>query len=298
MRAAADENQPGHWAALEMIFKLLPHNILVLTVKVLSPKWRMWVEQQLGHRRSKQVMLRSAAALHRKQAYVPLWVLQQSWLRLPRQCRKKLAYGAAACGALPELRWMMEQGYCSWDDGNIFDAAVTAGQAEVVRWLLETGCSDEMAKGYACTAAARVGDFDLLKWLRGKGCPWSVTTMVHAVQWKDSAMAEWALEEGCPLASSKVSRACAAASNLDMLKQLHARGCPLQDEWTVAAAAKAGNLEILQWLREKRIVWDLKASACEAAAQGGHLNILQWLRSRYWSWNKGVCSAAAAAGGH
>jgi hypothetical protein len=298
MRAAADENQPGHWAALEMIFPLLPHNTLVLTVKVLSPKWRTWVEQQLGPRRSKQMMLpHSAAATLHQEAYVPLWALQQPWLRLPWHCWKSLAYGAAACGALPELRWMMEQGFCSWVDDQIFDVAVTAGQADVVRWLVDTSGGNEMAKTYACTPAAQVGDFDLLKWLRGKGCPWSVTTMVHAVQWKDSAMAEWALEEGCPFASQKVSKACAAAGNLNMLKQLRARGCPL-DKGTIAAAAEAGNLEVLQWLKEELRTLSWTQSACEAAAQGGHLEILQWLRRNSCCWDEGTCTAAAAADGH
>jgi hypothetical protein len=144
------------------------------------------------------------------------------------------------------------------------------------------------------SAAAKIGSFSLLNWVREKGCRWN-------------------------------TRACAMAASegrLDVLKWLRENGCQWDSE-TTALAARGGHLEIWKWARENGCTWDKRS--WEGAAQEGHIEVLEWLaklsqdrppegiggfaaaggqlRALQWikkhgsyHWRTDVCSKAARAG--
>jgi hypothetical protein len=78
-----------------------------------------------------------------------------------------------------------------------------------------------------CDATARVGNVELLMWMRERGCQW------HS----------WTFEQA------------ASRGHLETLKWLRAEWCPW-DAWTCYAAASNGHLEPLKWLRANGCPWD------------------------------------------
>ena len=46
--------------------------------------------------------------------------------------------------------------------------------------------------------AARSGNLELVRWLRGEGCPWDFNTCFNAVQQGHVEVLRWARENGCP----------------------------------------------------------------------------------------------------
>ena len=47
------------------------------------------------------------------------------------------------------------------------------------------------------TDAARSGDLELVRWLRGEGCPWDFLTCSEAVDQGHVEVLRWARENGC-----------------------------------------------------------------------------------------------------
>ena len=104
------------------------------------------------------------------------------------------------------LKYAHENG-CPWDEWTCSNAA-KGGHLDVLRYAHENGCPwDEMT----CAFAAEGGHLDVLKWLRIKGCPWGFSTYAFSVAsdgivWESSlGIQKWALENGCPLLSSKAA---------------------------------------------------------------------------------------------
>jgi hypothetical protein len=106
------------------------------------------------------------------------------------------------------------------------------------------------AKAHSVTfeKAARIGNRDILWWLRLEGCPWNARTFSSAIN---------------------------GDADLLTLKWLHHEKCPWGVEAFIAAV-KRGDLEILRWLREKQCPWD--AEFYLAAVEKKNGEVLQWLR--------------------
>eukprot|EP00588_Corethron_pennatum_P026107 CAMPEP_0194321338 /NCGR_PEP_ID=MMETSP0171-20130528/17552_1 /TAXON_ID=218684 /ORGANISM="Corethron pennatum, Strain L29A3" /LENGTH=211 /DNA_ID=CAMNT_0039079179 /DNA_START=367 /DNA_END=1002 /DNA_ORIENTATION=- len=110
-----------------------------------------------------------------------------------------------------------------------------------IDWVKRAGVWDQLT----CRAAAAGGQIRVMKWLRGRDCPWN---------W-------WA------------SQAAAGGGHLEMLQWLRGEECPW-GSWTCRAAAEGGHLEVLQWTVASGCPWD--EWTCKAAADGGHLGVLRW----------------------
>ena len=57
------------------------------------------------------------------------------------------------------------------------------------------------------TRAAISGNLELVKWLRGEGCPWRWTTCNIAVRHGRVEVLRWARENGCPWVAPTRDRA-------------------------------------------------------------------------------------------
>ena len=161
--------------------------------------------------------------------------------------------------------------YMSW--------LVANGYLELMKWARANGCPWEK---YTCTAAARRGNLEMLKWLRdssihgNKVAPWNEGTCDRAAQ----------------------------NGHLEVLKWLRSEDCPW-GKGTCGGAAFGGHLEILKWARGYRedqtksldiCPWNL--TVCCYAAEHGYVEILKWAIENDAYWNKRECLRLAKRGGH
>ena len=143
-------------------------------------------------------------------------------------------------------------------------------------------------KSRLCAAAARIGDLEELKALRGEGgsLPWDEETCAFAAWGGHLEVLKWAHENGCPWDEETCAYA-ARGGRLEVLKWAHENGCPW-DEETCSNAAGGGHLETLKWARENGCPWDERT--CRYAAENGHLETLKWARANGCPWDAYTCA--------
>jgi hypothetical protein len=100
------------------------------------------------------------------------------------------------------------------------------------------------------TAAAN-GYTEIMEWSYANGCPLDAQTMEYTVATadRDFETVKWLHERHCPW-DYKACRMAANANRLDILQWLYQRGCPLHRE-VHEAATRFGNAEMLGWLVEQ-----------------------------------------------
>lgn len=118
----------------------------------------------------------------------------------------------------------------AWGQRPKLTSYVTADSSEgQLLYSFECGLPrDQVA---VCTAIARIGQLELLKCAREKGCPWDRRTCGGA----------------------------AKGGHLETLIWLRENGC-LWDQWVCTLASLGGHLKVLIWAREKGCPWDEKTS--------------------------------------
>jgi hypothetical protein len=132
--------------------------------------------------------------------------------------------------------------------------------------LVQRAYPDEEKTFAVCSAAARNGQFDVLRWLRAQDppCPWDIWACARATQNGHLEIVQWLRAQDPP--------------------------CPW-DIWVCAFAAENGHLDVLKWLRSQDppCPWDERV--CAFAARNGHLNVLQWVRAQKppCPWNSDWC---------
>ena len=191
---------------------------------------------------------------------------------------------AAFGGQLELVKWFRTQG-AALDSTTLYNAALT-GSFPLTEYLLQNGCNSmslqicevaaefhddtkllELLRQYnvpwdesTCTAAAKNGNINSLKYIRAQGCPWDRETLYYAVLNGHIDVVEYCLKNGCPVRKDICSKAmyhsekdCVRA--LEVLKLLRKFSLPWDKE-TCENAAKCGNLEALKWARSVGCPWD------------------------------------------
>lgn len=124
-----------------------------------------------------------------------------------------------------------------------------------------------------CTAAARCGNLDMLKWLYYSNCEMKAIDVysaaaknehLHILKWT-SQQCTWH-----PCACS----AAAEKGHLNVLIWLRFSGCPW-DKNACSMASLGGHLKVLQWLREFSCPWD--SDVIINASKSGHLDVVEWI---------------------
>ena len=113
-------------------------------------------------------------------------------------------------------------------------------------WALER-CSEE--KKRFCEQMTRNGNVELVKFLRGKGCPWDEMTCWRAAEYGHLECLKYAHENECPWDEETCSFA-ARGGHLECLKYARENGCPWDKETCYFAVAK-GQLECLKYAHKK-----------------------------------------------
>ena len=108
-------------------------------------------------------------------------------------------------GSVALVNWALREG-CPrfFKSYNMARVAAQHGHRELLQWLCrERAWSWHMFGAFAMDAdvmswAAMGGNLDLVRWLRGEGCPWDKWTCYFAAQRGHVETLRWARENGCP----------------------------------------------------------------------------------------------------
>lgn len=73
--------------------------------------------------------------------------------------------------------------------------AVWGGHLTIMKWAAENGF--RLGEGYSA-AAAGFRDFQALKWLHERGCPWGWSVTRNSIHGQ-LEMFKWAVDKGCPV---------------------------------------------------------------------------------------------------
>lgn len=174
----------------------------------------------------------------------------------------------------------------------VIDRAARLGNRDLIEFawghmVIEDGRSALMTcdnwSSTTCAEAAGGGHLELLKWLRGRGCPWDRKTWQSAARGGHVRVLQYLL---APRRS--------ALSYLDRFLERIFTRCPGLDGEVFSEAAAGGHIRALKWLFENKVPWN--ESACESAARSGQGDALRWLRTKGCPWDNKVCAWAARNG--
>jgi hypothetical protein len=165
---------------------------------------------------------------------------------------------AAAGGRLDVLVFLRERGFPSCKLA--CKAAAEGGYLDVVIYLCKQDgpfSSTYLNEEASCAAAARHGHLHILEGLHAQGaCSVTVPVLCQAVSGGHFEIVTWLRQRGCAWHEDAI-RAAACNGDLPMLQFLRAQGC----EWGQGACLGAtayGRLEVLQYLVEHGCPIDVK----------------------------------------
>ena len=160
--------------------------------------------------------------------------------------------------------------------------AAFVGSVGVLEYLWRQGYSYDMG---ACAEAARGGQLEALKFLRGlkPPCDWGERTCIAAAGGGHMKVWMWLMGEGQPPSLDWETCGCAPeGGHLDVLKYLRSQDPPCPwSEVTCEVAAGEGQLEALKFLRDQDppCPW-LRRSCRENASKYGHQHVVDWIDQR------------------
>ena len=140
-----------------------------------------------------------------------------------------------------------------WRDGDKLtcSAAARGGNLECLKYAHENGY--EWDKN-TCAAAAANGHLECLIYARENNCPWDKYTCTYAAKGGHIACLRYAHENECPW-DKKTCAAAAVGGHLECLKYAHENGCPW-DEYTCQCAAMNGHLDCLRYAHQNNCPCD------------------------------------------
>ena len=151
------------------------------------------------------------------------------------------------------------------------------------------------SKGYlwdewACVAAAKVGDVEILKYLHENGCPWDHRVMMAASEKGHLECLRYLHENSCPTSGGIIRMAIEGSSRdppryLECVKYLHKAGYRW-DEWCCITAARVRNVEILRYLHENEC--SLSYRVTTIAYEVRSIECLEYLYNAGCEWEDSV----------
>jgi hypothetical protein len=179
--------------------------------------------------------------------------------------------GAARSGSISRLQWLLDEQQCPTPN-NLDCFAVYAPTLDMLKWLKQRGCVFTVD---ICTAAAKfVHAAHVLHYLHTEGAPFDVRTMITALRYQGLPLVKWLYEHGCAL-SQEVAKKASELINLEKLSWLHSKGCPCDYEDICVTAASYNDIELLQWIKDNGVVdWSAAAlsDSLNIAGANGHLD--------------------------
>ena len=234
-------------------------------------------------------------------------------------------------GRLDVLKWLWNHGHkCVHYETAYW--AVKYGHMHVLEWFFELPIERQLRKDdedtldpnclfgdpeILCMGAAQVGNYEVLKFLREKGCPWGKRTSTEACRYGRLEVMKWLQKEGCLCDldgflsvcgghldvlkwiretypgcafDARASQWSSIHNRLDCLMWLREHGCPWEASVMNHAAGGKGNLEILKWAHENGCPWNVSTANC--AAISGNLEIIRYLHENGCPFSEDACRHA------
>lgn len=199
--------------------------------------------------------------------------VSRGWRSVWGQRPKTTSY-ATEDSSLSQLRYSFDHGLPR-DRVGVCSAIARLGNLELLKWAREQGCPWDSS---TCSAAARSGNLGMLQWLREdeNDCPWDEDTCLSAAKGGFVEVLKYAYENGCPAHSYECEFAAEGGHRevLEWSQQENRQYTFKWSHWTCAVAAGAGHLELLQWLRANKCKWNWRT--VDLARKGGHMDIVNW----------------------
>lgn len=168
------------------------------------------------------------------------------------------------------LHWVEANGLLRVDSRCV-QMAVTVRRRDVVEWLYERGARGDAS---CCSAAAWKGDLPMLQWLRGKGCPWNVWTIVDG-SWNMEIL-RWARTPPCCPWNASTLSLVVRRGHVDAVTFMVENGCPVAES-ALIEAAYVGRIDILEVLHPRFPSRLWTSRVYESALQGKKEGVLEWL---------------------
>jgi len=202
---------------------------------------------------------------------------------------------AAGLERLDVLKYLIENG-CPWDEA-VYIRAAGNGRLDNIKFLKGLGHIDP--NEYAVSAAMLSKHFEIFTYLRERGCPWGVTTIVAAIENNDFENVKYLHQNGCPWNEQACpwdEQACTRAAlqgSFDILKYLVENGCPM-DADTFAGAIENSDMEIIKYLRIHECPWSEESFM--AAIVKDDLVVIRYLHENKCPWSETIYRDTIAHG--
>lgn len=156
-----------------------------------------------------------------------------------------------------------------WDD---YEKAIRDRNLDNVKWLYYQ--QKLKPKATHLQTAARLGQFEIMKFLYSVNCPMNMYVSQAAAQFGDLEILKWTVKI-LNHSGSVVFNAAASSGNLEIMKWLHEIKLTMTER-TFICAIQNGNLDNLKWL------YSVDCPRCfdafDTAIIQGDLEILKWLK--------------------
>jgi hypothetical protein len=256
------------------------------------------------------------------------------WMSKWRSAHARFAEYAALAGNAELVKWLIRD-ELKWrlSEGVMLNAA-EGGSMEILKWLKPMGC--EFPHNIT-SRAAKGGHLDIMKWLTKLKTPWDQSgfekpcklhgeCFIYAVKRKDFEMLEWLKEKGCPVSpgkerhDGKIFEVAAGTGDVKVMEWLHNNGFAWDDRAPYEAINR-GHREAFEWLKTMECPVDNHMIASVFTAKGdlealktmedylsselvfhavgnGHIDVIEWLKETkgYSVDIFGIMSTAALSG--
>jgi hypothetical protein len=164
----------------------------------------------------------------------------------PRPQSKKTCETAAMKGHLKCL-------FFAYNNGGplsvkVMKSAAKYGHLDIVKYLYANLCPTDES-GDECAAAAKNGNYEILKFLHEKGYVWNFKVHVKAVKNSHFKCLEYAFNKKCPKNSSDIFWEAAKKGNMEVLKFLYENRYPI-DAYVINGAIQKKSEKVIKFLHE------------------------------------------------
>jgi hypothetical protein len=191
--------------------------------------------------------------------------------------------GAAMCNELSVLQYLHAQG-CPWNH-EATGAAARRGNFEMLRWTRTHRTAWSWMNDMILSEAASSGNIEMTAWVKQvPGVAFDEGAINVAAHFGRTAMCAYLRAEQCPWSQSTCYFAAYHGQG-STYRWLRENGCPWEADMDCIAAAIGGCVEVMQFLQEQGVLTAAKLThMLSITGTHHHIAAAQWLREQGAEW--------------